>query len=274
MPEQTREQHQLLSGTALNPSDYFSGFIALLDNLYMPTKAEQVNGNHYMSLVNLFDSLMRRVSNTFRGYIYKNSTDASNQFSVRPFYVTHRGLDYSHAGSFAKGPLATGANNIWAVLSNTTGTITIDFGTAWPNTPHLRLGFIDMPASGHWLPDDLLPTADRHITPSGTTKFYKKLLHTDTGVVDIGRMPANAIVAQAKVFVKTAFDGTSPTLKIGDAVDDDRLGETGDFTLGTPGLYTASRPYLFTALTTLRSTLSIGGSPSAGELYILMEYWF
>ncbi|MBX3396492.1 MAG: hypothetical protein KF841_14115 [Phycisphaerae bacterium] len=274
MPEQTREQHQLLGGTALNTAGYFGGFIAALENLYMPAKAEQSNGNHHMSLVNLFDSLMRRVSNTFRGYIYKNSADAANEFSVKPFCVTHRGLDYSHAGSVNLGPLATGVNNIWAVISNTTGTITIGVGTAWPSIPHLRLGYIDMPASGHWLPDDLLPAADRHITPSGTTKFFKKLLHTDTGALDIGRVPANAIVAQAKVFVKTAFNGATPTLKIGDAVDDDRLGETGDFTLATPGLYTATRPYQFTALTTLRSTLSIGGSPSAGELYILMEYWF
>lgn len=108
--------------------------------------------------------------------------------------------------------------------------------------------------------------------PSGVPLFAlrKTLTYQDSGTIAIATVPVNALVGSARVLVTTAFDGTAPTLKIGDSGDDDRFGETTEIDLTTIGPYLIPRLYKYAAQTAVEAILTPDGS-TVGEVDILLE---
>lgn len=99
------------------------------------------------------------------------------------------------------------------------------------------------------------------------------LAYTDTGDNNLGAvLPAGANVIAAFVQVGTLFDGTTPVLKIGDAVDDDGVMLTTDNDLTTVGLYTKAQITNFASSAQLLANLTIGGSPSQGACDIVILF--
>lgn len=272
MAELNREQHELLAGAFSNDA-LFGGFISGMGGVYVPTKAEQVNGAHYNSVVNMLDSISLLLANVFRGCLYKDSADANNRFSMRPFSIPHRGMVCTYAGGTALGPLATGVNYIWADLT-AAPVVTIGVGAALPATVHQPLGTIDMPASGHWLPANRTSLANRHLLSDvGLSKSIKRVLtFNDGGSGTLATVPAGTLIFWPRFIVTTTFDGTTPTLKIGDGVDDDRLMQVGDSNLAAAGHDYADRAGYYAAQTDVTYTLSTGGSTQGQIVVVLPQY--
>lgn len=273
MAELNRSQHNDLGGS-WSTDPYFGGFSALQNNLFMPTKAEQVDGAHYPSMINLLDPIGLQLSCACGVYVYKDSADADAQFSVRPATVSASGHWCSYAGETALGSLATGDNHIWLDLS-AAPTITAAFGAAWPaaTTPHLRLATIAMPASGAWLRQHITYlTGAQAVTPIGCQAYLSRtdITIADDGTIDLRTVPANAIAGNCRVLVTEAFNGAAPTLKIGDSGDDDRHAETTDIDLATVDTYIIPRLHKYAAQTDVQAILDIDGS-TTGAAVILWE---
>lgn len=271
MGELNRQQHTELEG-AFSADPFFNGFILSLGGLFLPAKGEGQGGNHFPQFVNFADSINRRLTNAFPGYVYKDSADTDSQFSVKPFTLQVRGLLAAYAGQTARGPLVTGVNRIWADLS-AAPTVTIAFGANWPTiTPHLKLAEIDMPASGSWLPEDLAPVAAYQAAlPYGTQKgqIRKAFTYQSGATFSLGFVAADSRVIAAHTIVDTAWNGTAPTLKIGDGSDDDRLSVVGDQDLKVIGKYNLTKQHKYSAQTELIATMVIDGSTAgAGEIIL------
>lgn len=272
MAELNREQHQTLSGSWSN-NGFYDGFISSLGGMFIASKAEQTNGNHFTQFVNLLDSINRRLLNAFQGYVYKDSADGDDQFSVKPFTLQYRGVTGTFAGVLAQGPLVTGTNMIWADLT-AVPTITIAFGAAWPGTPHLKLATITMPASGPWLPDAITSNVGSQAIAAdggGSGVLRADLAFDSTGSFDIGIVPAGSVVIPVSIVVHTAFDGAAPTIKVGDSGDDDSLFLVTDADLATPGVYAGQIAKHFTAQETISATYVANGSTVGGAAILLNQ---
>jgi hypothetical protein len=83
---------------------------------------------------------------------------------------------------------------------------------------------------------------------------------------------ANAVgrAVRVKVAVTTAFDGTNPTLQIGDAGDSDRLMTTGEVNLKVIGLYVSECFYDYTVATNIVAAYAADSS-AAGAASITVE---
>lgn len=272
MSELTRQQHELLSG-AWNDQVFYVGFSELLGRVYLPGVGDQGAGDHATQFANMIDSIYRLLGGVLRGHVYKDSADTEAQFSVRRFMLRHRGLICTYAGETALGPLAVGTQNVWAEL-DAAPTITIDFGAAWPTTPHIMLGVIDMPASGHWLPDDLTHAIGWQAASAGggLMPIKRRFSYQSGASASVATVPAGATIGRTGVLVVAPFNGTTPTIKIGDATVDNRLLMTTDVDLTVAGLTMADRGYDYAAQTEIVATLALGGS-TAGEALVLMEQW-
>jgi hypothetical protein len=117
--------------------------------------------------------------------------------------------------------------------------------------------------------DDIGPSAG-----SDTKKIEARtvdIAHTD-GAVNIGLdVPANAKVLRARVYVTQAFDGATPTVKIGDGTDDDRLMTEAENDLETTGLYVVDCQYTYGAATQLVATVTTSGA-SQGLANVTVEF--
>lgn len=150
-----QEQEELNSGSAVDDT-MFGGFISALVGLFIPSKSASTQGAYYKQFVNFVDSIVRRISNAFAGYIYKDSADIDLKYSVKAFKIKNRIADGTYAigtyaGETAKGPLTVSvANYIYADLS-AFPTITIGSSTSgWPTGIHAELAIITPPATGSW----------------------------------------------------------------------------------------------------------------------------
>lgn len=111
---------------------------------------------------------------------------------------------------------------------------------------------------------------------SAVTKVVKTIRGTiafgSSSPVSIGTaVPTGANVLEATVQVVTPFNGTNPTLSLGDAGTINSIMATSEIDLTTAGTYKADcyTPYL--SATQLLATLAAGGS-SAGAANIEIEY--
>ena len=90
---------------------------------------------------------------------------------------------------------------------------------------------------------------------------------------DVGAtVPANGRVLRVTVSVTQAFNGSAPTLTIGDAGDADRHMTVAEIDLKTIGTYCANVSHLYSVETQMRGTYVADGS-SAGAANILVEYY-
>lgn len=98
------------------------------------------------------------------------------------------------------------------------------------------------------------------------------LTEADTGANLIKQIPANAFLTRVKVNVTEVFDGTTPTLEIGDGTDPDRHMTALGNKLNKLGLYETSNLYLYGGATNVNATLTIGGTPTQGQCTVYIEY--
>ena len=90
--------------------------------------------------------------------------------------------------------------------------------------------------------------------------------------INIGSaVPAGATVIGWMVQVDTLFDGTTPTLSIGDAGDDDSIATTAQIDLESTGLNTGESWVEYVSSTQVMGTLTVSGA-SQGAGKILIKY--
>lgn len=112
---------------------------------------------------------------------------------------------------------------------------------------------------------------------AGLSNVVRHLRRTITfndadGVINISNLvPANAIVLKVKQQVSQAFNGTTPTIKIGDAGDDDRFATVLESCIDMVGIYVSETYHLYGTDTQVIATLAKGGS-TAGQVNIVVEY--
>jgi len=83
------------------------------------------------------------------------------------------------------------------------------------------------------------------------------IAYTDTGVVNIGTaVSANGRVLGIWINVTQVFNGTTPTLIVGDAGDTDRFVATTEVDLKTIGLYKLDVSHLYSVLTQVYATVA------------------
>jgi len=108
---------------------------------------------------------------------------------------------------------------------------------------------------------------------SNTLKGYPVVLdYTDVGANLIVKVPSGARVLRWKVYVSQVFDGVTPQAEIGDATDPDRHAPANEINLKKVGLYYGELLYLYGAATNVNLTLTIGGTPSQGQLTAYLEF--
>jgi len=97
------------------------------------------------------------------------------------------------------------------------------------------------------------------------------LAHTDT-TVNIGAVvPLGAKILRVRVDVTQAFDGTTPTVKVGDGVDDDRLMTDAENDLEAVELFTTEGQYAYGSSTQLVATVATSGA-SQGLANVTVEF--
>ena len=102
----------------------------------------------------------------------------------------------------------------------------------------------------------------------------KSLTFADSGAVVVASIPAGATVLSLKVAGLTAFDGTAPTLKVGDAGDDDRFVEEVDVDLleaVVPWVSDFPSYHKYVGATDVVATINPDGS-TAGAVDVVVEY--
>jgi len=182
----------------------------------------------------------------------------------RVFIVTTAG------GSYALKELYRDDGTQWVQITVTEGmriTVTDDLtgGTDEYDGDHIYVWDED---GGVWADVGPAPAVAKVTRTERLTLDY-----TNTGNNNLGAaLPANAIVEKVKVYVSQIFDGTSPELKIGDATDDDRHMQTKDSKLTKVGVYCVETYYLYGSSTQVVANLTIGGTPSQGQLSVLLSY--
>lgn len=268
------QQHSELDSGSFSPLNFFGGFQSLLGGTFIPVFGSQSEDGHAAEMINLLASIGDRLASTPEFIIYKDGADTDAQFRVTAGTTYFRGHACTPASTGPYGALVTGVNYVWADLS-AAPTVTIAFGSAWPTTPHLRIGSIDMPASGPWRPDDVVNAIGWQAAQALGSTLHPIRIEFDfaSGAsVSASTVPAGALVVPRSVIVHTAFDGASPAVKVGDAGDDDSLIEEADVDLTTIGKYDIDRAKLFSAETALTAAITQGAS-AAGAATILMEQW-
>lgn len=97
--------------------------------------------------------------------------------------------------------------------------------------------------------------------------------YTDTGVNNVGAaLPAAAKVHAVKLNVTQLFDGTTPVVKVGDAVDDDRHMTEAENDLTEVGLFQTEVSHLYGSGTQVTATVTIGGVPTQGTAELEVIY--
>lgn len=278
MAEMTRVDQESLGG-GFSTETYFGGHIPSLNNLYLAAKAFQINGNHYEAFINFASSVGVQLAALCSLRVFRDNTDADDEFSVAAGTIDlPGGMRCSYAGAVNLGTMATGTNQVWAVIAPT---ITIGFGAALPalgaGPPVVHLATIDMPADGPWKPQHVTARVGvQAVTPpaSAVRVIRRDITDDDDGAIALESVPAGALILRATVVVLTAFDGTAPTLDIGDAGDPDRIvssaGPDPHCDLTTTGTYPVDVGYQYSALTALTAALDIDGS-TAGAAVIVIE---
>ena len=272
MTKLTRSEQEQLGGTSFSDDSFFGGFITALNGIYVPNKYAMSDGAHFVEFVNHVAEVSDRLAALMPIHVFKDSADADAQFSVSAGTIIVRGKPVAFAGATAQGTLTTGTNYVWLNVS-TAASVTVAFGTAWPATEHVRLATIVQPASGSWK----FANITRHVGEQafvpirGVPYSIRRDFVFDTGAsIDFGAVPAGSIVIPRLVSVLTAFDGSSPTIKVGDAGDDDRLIVVGDADLTATGITSIDRPHHYAAETVITATYAADSS-TAGAASIVLE---
>lgn len=238
MAEMTLSAQRLLAGAHV-PTDYMGSFISALAGRYVPGLDANENGTCEKAVVDHIESLIRMLRNASPMYVHKDSADTALQFSVKPFDVWLGSILCSYAGGTAIGGLSAGNNRfIWADLSNAPA-VTIGVGASWPTTvPYERIAAINAPASGHWIDTHLTS----HVSPQAIRPiagqlhvFRRDFAYNSGATVPFITLPATSTVLFCRLQITTLFNGSSPTINIGDSGNNSRFMATATAVPGSTG---------------------------------------
>jgi hypothetical protein len=96
--------------------------------------------------------------------------------------------------------------------------------------------------------------------------------YTDTGANNVGAaVSANGRVSGIWINVTQVFNGTTPTLTVGDAGDADRFVTTAEVDLKTVGLYKLDASHLYSVSTQVTATL-VPDSSTTGAVNVTLHY--
>lgn len=94
----------------------------------------------------------------------------------------------------------------------------------------------------------------------------------DASPVTIGTVPAGGRVVRIELLITTAFNGTSPSITIGDAGDADRLLAADQNLPSQVATYEVHPGHLYASSTPILLTITPGGGASAGAGTILLYF--
>ena len=105
-------------------------------------------------------------------------------------------------------------------------------------------------------------------------RAFMSIPYTSSGVVNIGSaLPANSIATKVQAHVETEFNGTSPTLKIGDTDLDNRFVAIGDLDLtALDELLVVPVQKKYTSSKQMIATIVPGAGGTKGVVDIIIEY--
>ncbi len=114
---------------------------------------------------------------------------------------------------------------------------------------------------------------------SGNNRVVIEASYSDfpliSGTALNAHLPEGAIVNSAQVQIVTAFDGTTPSLLVGNAGDDDAYIDAADVTEATPGVYTGTGAELGAVVAADGEDVIVSMSATdntTGEAKITIEY--
>jgi len=113
---------------------------------------------------------------------------------------------------------------------------------------------------------------------AGDTQIVKTrrltIAYTDAGSpVNIGTsIEANSIPLEITYNVLQTFDGTNPIIEVGDATDQDRLSPSNETNLRKAGVQVVDCEYLYGVATQLTALITIGGTPTQGQVRLTVRY--
>lgn len=93
----------------------------------------------------------------------------------------------------------------------------------------------------------------------------------DSSPMNIVNVSANSIIAEVSIVITTPFNGTTPTLSVGDGSDANRLLATTDCLANEVGTFTVAPAYKYVSPTQLILTIN-SGSSSSGEGLLIINY--
>ena len=110
-------------------------------------------------------------------------------------------------------------------------------------------------------------------------KYHQSMVHYiraditySDATVTIGKLPSGAVITGTKVLITTAFDGTSPSLTVGDGSTADKYVAAGDVTETSTGLTSVSKGEKLSADTSVVATFNQPADTTAGAATIIVEY--
>jgi hypothetical protein len=112
-----------------------------------------------------------------------------------------------------------------------------------------------------------------YISLSGTVQCKTfNLLFNSSASINVGSaLPANSTVLAVSINVTQIFNGTSPTVSIGDAGDSDRFMLATGNNLKEVALFVAENSYVYSLSTQVIATYVASGS-STGAAQIIVHY--
>jgi hypothetical protein len=236
MSELTHGEEYVLNGDSYDVDELFGDWVKTAGSeLFLPRASRQVQGECREGWMDILEAVARGLSCASGIYVYRDSTDDEDEFSVKAGPVAHQGRWMDYAGEVNLGPLSRGAvNYVWLDVSGAAPSA--EFGAAWPDpSPNvIRLATIAMPASGYWrgvIGGDLARlSGGQGLSPMLASPGVLKatIVHDSPGTVVIGRVAAGCAIGCRRATVPEDFNGSSPTVTVGDVEDTERLLNVGD----------------------------------------------
>lgn len=97
------------------------------------------------------------------------------------------------------------------------------------------------------------------------------IAYTDSGAINVGaQISANGRVTSILISVTTVFNGTAPTLTVGDAGDASRLVAAADVNLKVVGIYTLDVSHKYASLTQVTTTVTPDSSTTGAANVTLL----
>lgn len=269
-----QEQEVRASGVAVDET-LFDGFKDELGGLYVAPKSAESEGAHYKQLIDEFESMNRRLGNAPQMHVYLDEDDEDDECSVSAETFEVGGTLVAYAGENAIALTAGATNYVYLDLSDLASPAAAVSTSGWPSTLHRKLATIAQPASGCW-------SRIQHLVNFGNAQavaisggaadgnLIAALNYNTSSPLALGTCPAGRYIVRYTVKVVTPFNGTAPTLILGDGGSTNRLAALGDIDLKTAGIYTGYVMYQYAAATALIGTY-VADSSSAGQAIILLE---